>query len=254
MILYFTGTGNSRYIAEKIAKETEDRIININDKIKQKDNSFIKTDGRLIFVVPTYAWRIPVIVKEWILRTEFSDANQVWFVMNCGSEIGNAAKYNMELCDMKKFTYMGTAQVVMPENYIAMFDSPCEEEALRIISAARRPIKKGIAAIKDGKDFPQIKPNLLDKLKSGPTNPVFYSVFVKAKAFYVKDTCIGCGKCSELCPLNNIRIVDEKPVWGDNCTHCMACICKCPVEAIEYGRISKGKPRYKCVEYINEEQ
>ena len=99
MILYFTGTGNSRYIAEKIAKETEDRIININDKIKQKDNSFIKTDGRLIFVVPTYAWRIPVIVKEWILRTEFSDANQVWFVMNCGSEIGNAAKYNKELCE-----------------------------------------------------------------------------------------------------------------------------------------------------------
>ena len=58
MVLYFTGTGNSRYIAEKIAKETEDRIININDKIKQKDNSFIKTDGRLIFVVPNFSKKI----------------------------------------------------------------------------------------------------------------------------------------------------------------------------------------------------
>ena len=30
----------------------------------------------------------------------------------------------------------------------------------------------------------------------------------------------------------------------DSRTHCMACICYCPKEAIEYGKKSKGKPRY----------
>ena len=54
----------------------------------------------------------------------------------------------------------------------------------------------------------------------------------KADDFYAKDVCIGCGKCAKLCPLNNIAIVDKKPVWGDHCTHCMACIGNCPVEAI----------------------
>ena len=49
------------------------------------------------------------------------------------------------------------------------------------------------------------------------------------------DACIGCGKCVELCPLNNIRLENGKPVWGKHCTHCMACICYCPKEAIEYG-------------------
>ena len=34
-----------------------------------------------------------------------------------------------------------------------------------------------------------------------------------------------------------------KPVWGQDCTHCMACICYCPAEAIEYGKMSLGKPR-----------
>ena len=48
----------------------------------------------------------------------------------------------------------------------------------------------------------------------------------------------------EKCPLNNIRLENGKPVWGKNCTHCMACICYCPKEAIEYGKKSKGKPRY----------
>ena len=58
------------------------------------------------------------------------------------------------------------------------------------------------------------------------------------------EACIGCGKCVELCPLSNIYLENGKPVWGKNCTHCMACICYCPKEAIEYGRKSKGKPRY----------
>ena len=79
---------------------------------------------------------------------------------------------------------------------------------------------------------------------SGPVNPVFYRFFVKAEAFRATDACIGCGRCVELCPLNNVHLKNGKPVWGKNCTHCMACICYCPKEAIEYGEKSKGKPRY----------
>ena len=56
--------------------------------------------------------------------------------------------------------------------------------------------------------------------------------------------CIGCGQCVKRCPMNNVAIKDGKPVWGRNCTHCMACICYCPVSAIEYGKKSVGQPRY----------
>ncbi len=70
MILFFTGTGNSRYIAEKIAKKTCDDMICINDRIKQKDASSIRVSGDLIIVTPTYAWRIPNLVKEWLLQTK----------------------------------------------------------------------------------------------------------------------------------------------------------------------------------------
>ena len=79
---------------------------------------------------------------------------------------------------------------------------------------------------------------------TAPVNPVFYRFFVKADAFRAADACTGCGRCVELCPLNNVHLKNGRPVWGKNCTHCMACICYCPKEAIEYGEKSKGKPRY----------
>ena len=97
MILYFSGTGNSRYVAEQIAKITDDEIISINSKLQNNDTSDITVNDRLIFVVPTYAWRIPRVVREWILKTNFKGSKNTWFVMTCGGEIGNAEKYNKQL-------------------------------------------------------------------------------------------------------------------------------------------------------------
>ena len=244
MVLYFTGTGNSRYIAHRIADALGDGLLSMNDRIKAGDTSPIEVNERLIIVTPTYAWRIPRIVRDWLTKTEFPGAKRAWFVMNCGSEIGNAAKYNRTLCQEKQLSYMGTAQIIMPENYIAMFDAPRAEEARQIVDRAESDIGRAATAIAENQAFPPPRDNLYDRFMSGPVNPIFYAFCVKAKAFTVSDACIGCGKCAALCPTNNITIQNGKPVWGGDCTHCMACICYCPAEAIEYGKKSLGKPRY----------
>ena len=139
---------------------------------------------------------------------------------------------------------MGTAQIVMPENYIAMFNAPQVEEARQIVARAEPDIDNAIAAVRENRAFPPSRRKLYDRFMSGPVNPIFYSCFVKAAAFTVGDTCTGCGQCVWRCPTNNITLQNGKPVWGQDCTHCMACICYCPAEAIEYGKKSLGKPRY----------
>ena len=177
-------------------------------------------------------------------KTALTGAERIWFVMDCGSEIGNAAGYNRQLAAQKHLRYMGTAQIIMPENYIAMFHAPQAEQARRIVEQAAPALQKVLAQLRAGQEFSPLRDTLYDRFMSGPVNPAFYRFFVKADAFRATDACIGCGKCMELCPLNNIRLENGKPVWGKNCTHCMACICYCPKEAIEYGKKSKGKPRY----------
>ena len=244
MILYFSGTGNSKYVAKRIADVLGDKIVNLNDRIKASDTSPVETGERLIIVTPTYAWRIPRIVRDWLLKTELRGAKNVWFVMTCGSEIGNADKYNRELCAEKTISCMGTAQIVMPENYIAMFSAPQADKARQIVAKAEPSIDRAIAAIRAGECFAPTRNNLYDRFMSGPVNPIFYKFFVKADAFTVSDACIGCGQCVKRCPMNNVTLKDGKPVWGRNCTHCMACICYCPVSAIEYGKKSVGQPRY----------
>ena len=246
MIFYFSGTGNSRYVAEQIAKITSDEVISINNKLKNNDTSDILVNDRLIFVVPTYAWRIPRVVRDWITKTNFQGAKNTWFVMTCGSEIGCAEKYNKHLCNQKGFVYMGTAQVVMPENYIIMFNSPKDDEIERLFSQADKEIKRIADILIENKQFQTPRNNLQDKFMSGPVNMLFYPMFVKAKDFYADDKCTTCGKCAKVCPLNNIEIKNNKPVWNNNCTHCMACISYCPTNAIEYGKKTVGKKRYTC--------
>ena len=244
MILYFSGTGNSNYVAKRIADALGDEIVNLNDRIKASDTSSVETGERVIIVTPTYAWRIPRVVRDWLRKTELRGAKQAWFVMTCGSEIGNADKYNRDLCAEKAISCMGTAQIVMPENYIAMFSAPQADEAREIVAQAEPSIDRAIAAIQANQPFAPTRNKLYDRFMSGPVNPIFYKFFVKADAFTVSDACIGCGQCAKRCPMNNVTLKDGKPSWGKNCTHCMACICYCPVSVIEYGKKSVGQPRY----------
>ena len=245
MILYFSGTGNSKYVAKRIADALGDEILNLNDRIKASDTSPVETDERLIIVTPTYAWRIPRVVRDWLRKTELRGAKQAWFVMTCGSEIGNAEKYNRVLSREMGLSYMGTAQVVMPENYIALFRVPGVEESRQIVPRAEPDIDRAIAALAAGEAFAPPRNNLYDRVVSGPVNPVFYALVVKDRAFAAGAACTGCGRCAQLCPTNNIVLRSGKPVWGGNCTHCMACISYCPTEAIEYGKKSVGKTRYR---------
>ena len=87
MILYFSGTGNSKYVAKRIADALGDALVNLNDRIKASDTSPVETGERVIIVTPTYAWRIPRVVRDWLLKTELRGAKRSWFVMTCGGEM-----------------------------------------------------------------------------------------------------------------------------------------------------------------------
>ncbi len=244
MILYFTGTGNSKYLAEILADKLNETQIDIAKLMKEGKHPSLHSDTPYIFVTPVYAWRIPRILYKWIKESTFSGNKKVYFVIDCGSEIGAASNYVKRLVRDIGLDYMGTAEVVMPENYLILFTPPPEQEDKHIIETATH-ITNGLSdKISKQEPFDKIKITLMGHIYSDIVNPCFYTFYIGAKKFYAADACISCGKCVDNCMLNNIELKNGKPVWGNDCTHCMACICKCPTSAIEYGKSTKGRRRY----------
>ncbi len=246
MILYFTGTGNSEYCARFIANRLGEECFDLAERIRKKEFSPLESESPWIICAPTYAWRMPAVVTDFLEKAELKGSKEIYFVMTCGGQIGKAEKYNKELSEKIGKSYMGTAKVKMAENYLAMFEVTTKEEEELLMKEAYGNLDGVSALIKNGEKLPTVKEGAIGALLSGKVNEMFNKFYLQDKKFIVKDNCISCGLCEKKCPLGNVEIKDGKPMWNGNCTHCMACICNCPVEAIEYGKKSAGKRRYLC--------
>lgn len=245
MVLYFSGTGNSQFAAMRIAGKLEDdEVVSLNQSMKSGKKETVCSERPLVFVAPVYGWRLPRIVEQWIMDTDFEGCRDAYFILTCGGGCGNAAAYAKKLCARKSLRFCGLAPVLMPENYLALFPTPEEDECRAILERAKPEIDALAKKILAGQSFPETPVTIGGKLESGPVNPLFYSLFVHDKGFTVSDACVSCGKCAARCPLNNISMTAGRPVWKGNCTHCMACIGGCPTEAIEYKSGSKGRHRH----------
>ena len=243
LVMYFTGTGNSKYVAERVAEMAGADIMDVRPLIKSSETIMVdETD--VVVATPVYAWRSPKVLTDWMLECDFSKVERIWYVMTCGDQIGGADKYNGEVSRALGCKHMGTAEIIMPENYIAMFNAPFPEEAREIVKGSEERIMVTGQLIAHGKPIPPADELWVFKASSTAVNRLFSKLFIYDKKFIAGEGCTGCGLCAGLCPLNNIEIVDGRPRWLGNCTHCMACICYCPEEAIEYGKGSRGRFRY----------
>ena len=246
MVLYFSATGNTEFVAREIARLTDDTCLNLLDKIKTGDYSEIYSEKPFVFCSPVYVCELPSFFRKFLRKVKLSGSKKVYFLITSGGYSGIASGQASLLSRKKRLCYMGTGDIFMPRNYIASDAYPMQDapEVHKLISNGKKKIEEAAEILKNGGKLKKRYVFLFEYLIVKPV-AIFWGKFVlTAKAFYVKDSCIGCGKCSRLCPLDNIQIQDKKPVWGKSCTHCMACISNCPKDSIEYGKITLGKERY----------
>ena len=87
MIVYFTGTGNSRYCAQMLADKLDDEIVDAFHFIRNGIPAELISGKPWIFVAPTYGWQLPRIFVDFIRSGSFLGSKDAYFVMTCGSEI-----------------------------------------------------------------------------------------------------------------------------------------------------------------------
>ncbi len=252
LILYFSATGNTRYIAHRLGALLEDETLDLLDRIRRGDHSPIRSDKPFVICAPTYVCEMPRFLSQCLRKTPLVGNRDAYFIFTSGGYSGISGMLARNMMRKKGLRYMGCADFTMPRNYIANdhypeLDTP---EIERRIRTAAGDVEAVAAAIARGERLKSRHVWLFEAIITLPFNPVWCRVRQGVGDFHATDRCVGCGKCARLCPLNMIEIMDGRPVWhGKSCAHCMSCIQNCPTEAIEYGQITQKKKRYRFDKY-----
>jgi NAD-dependent dihydropyrimidine dehydrogenase PreA subunit/flavodoxin len=235
MIYYFSGTGNSQWIAQQLASKTDDLAVNMMDcsVVTSIENQTVGV------VFPIYAWGAPEPVLEFVKKLAGKPVF-AFGVCTCGTDAGYAMKKINSI-----FPLNSTYSVAMPSNYIIGSDVESEESATSKIEKAKERINTIAHQINTKQSVDNVNTGKLPWVKSVLANFGFNKFARSTKPFYVTEKCIACGQCAENCPANTIRMIDGKPHWGQRCYQCTACINRCPVKAIEYGKGTAARSRYQ---------
>lgn len=241
MIFYFSGTGNSRYAAAKLAVLTDDKAYNIADIFNGLQ---IRKDGRQDvtgFVFPVYFSGLPEMVERFAKLPGVKNllGDYVYCVITCG---GSPAAADVKLSEALEREIDFSAGLMMPDNYVICYN-PCDKERAKekIIEADRKLNEIGRCINKKKLYF---KKNFTKSAATAIMYP-FYKLFRTTFFFEADKNCTGCGQCASLCPEKAIVIKDGIPEWVKNkCQHCTACINACPQSAIQFTRFTKKRGRY----------
>jgi ferredoxin len=242
-VYYYTGSGNSLWVARTLAAhlgETELRPI-----AKQKGPVDVSGTERVGLVFPVHMWGSPPLVRDFVARIRAE--RDTWFF----AVAVNAGAVAATLVDLKKrlrrqgLSLASGYSVIMPSIYLPFGDIVPEEKQKEMFQKAEKKIGTIAGALEERRVLEVEKGPLWQNLVFGGLNAlVMYQVPKMDRSFEADETCTSCGICVKVCPVDNIVLTEGRPEWLHHCEQCYACLHWCPEEAIQYGKSTVGKKRY----------
>lgn len=225
MIFYFTGTGNSLYIAKQI----EETPISIPQVMKQEQLEF--TADSIGVVAPIYGHEVPSMVKEFLKKGIFH-TDYFYMILTYGNRHGGAAELAKKLCDECGISVNYINVIVMVDNWLPGFDMNEQkkidkrvEENMTVILADLAACRNMISEVTDTDRAAHQQ--FLARMNQMPAD-------VWQHLLRVTEVCVGCGTCEKVCPSASIHVADGKAVHiPGNCQTCLACAHACPQKAIQ---------------------
>jgi len=248
MIFYFSGVGNSAWVAGRLADLLQDKVVPIAEEICNEMVYTPAKDERVGFVFPVYGWEPPKIVLDFIQRMQMRTPEYLYFVCTCGDDTGKTNRIFTQAIERKGWHCHAGYSVTMPDTYVCLpgFDIDGEDELKRKLqnASARVDFIAEELLLKVMHDKYNCLEGAFPNVKTYVLGWLFRKFLMSPKPFHATDVCVSCGLCEKRCPVHNIK-VEGKPQWGDDCTMCLACYHACPEHAIHYGNRTQKKGQYK---------
>lgn len=242
-IYYFSATGNSLEITRKIANELGDCII--RSMAEQMPSEPVGgSDESIGFVFPVFYNGLPRLVKRFVEKLDILPGTRCFAITNSGGTRANPLGMLEDILIEKGIRLSYADEVKMPGNFIVSHQVPAPEKVQKLIEDAAGKVDKAAKEIIGGVEQPvKRKAELWSEIINH--RYLYKNINQWDEKFVTTGKCTGCGLCTEVCPVENIKTVDRRPVWQHSCERCLACIHWCPCEAIEYGNQTIGRRRYR---------
>jgi len=261
-IYYFSGTGNSLAIARDMAIQLNAQQIPIASVMGKV---LVQTDADVIGIVfPVHNvvnGGLPIIVRRFVTALQTNPSAYIFAVCTCGAGSGEALPNIAKIIKANGGKLAAGFTVKMPFNCPPFTDSAERAKRFRDWHQTLAEIGKTVESrdeneIKAMNIFIRIAVYPLGllmkflilrnyrKLAQVPKFSFDEAVYHVDQSYVCDDACDGCGICAKVCPVNNIEMVDDRPVWQHHCESCLACLVWCPHKLISGGILSGQEVRY----------
>lgn len=257
MILYFSGTGNSKAVAQTLAGTLGETSLPIRPSMRRGMIEIPSDDTHLIWVFPVYSWGVPPYLLDVIRSVEFNGMKPAMLhhaVVTCGDDCGLADRMWRKAMLSRGWMTGCIASVQMPNNYVSMkgFDVDSKAVEAEKLNAYPKRVAEIARMIEQSDSTGEYLTDIVRGSCAWIKTKVIYPWFVRhamnPAKFSVSDSCIGCGKCARWCPLKNITMsgtgTTSRPGWGKDCAGCLGCYHICPTHAIDFAKATRNKGQY----------
>jgi formate hydrogenlyase subunit 6/NADH:ubiquinone oxidoreductase subunit I/flavodoxin len=256
-LFYFSGTGNTRYIARQICESLNNKgydatAYSIEVLSSAKVHELIDNASIVGIGWPIYGSDIPVNMQRFIKNLPIVDDKPLLSFCTQYLFSGDGAVVMREVLESKGYVQKWAMQFNMPNN-LSVKGSP-----FKVIDNYDEHLKKYLIPNKVKIEILTDKIVTSKKYLKGST--IFHTILALSqrpffrgcgkklakRLFSVSDRCIGCSLCSDICPNTVIKIEDSKAkfVNTDECVLCFRCVNFCPKDSIAVLKTVQ-KPHYK---------
>lgn len=251
-IYYFSGSGNSLAIAREIAGRVGGRLVPV---VAALHGEGIRSGAETVgMVFPVYDFKAPELFYRLVDRIEGIEGIRLFAVATYGICPKDALLKLEERIRSRGGSLAAGWTVEMPHSGLG-YRAWSEEHRAALAEEGRAraaEIAELITSRSGGSiEMKRIGADFLFTRRIFSAVPGIASILRAvlfggwdALAFYADDRCNGCSVCVRICPMNNVRLQEGRPVWGEECVNCFACLQWCPLEAIQAGPVTADMPRY----------